>query len=218
MRLTTYFIAALATRAAQADIPLIPSQLTWDSPEVQAAIGPVDQYAADGHPGCFINSEELTRLARARHGWDADTAERERIRFLAAGILAGEVVFFNESPLHTPVNFQVFRGDCAEVPNKNAIARSHDYLVANLDRILRNAGAETPCGSDASPFSDALYAQHDPQAPNPWIPLEVLIIALGSDWFQGNSSTQKGWPRPPLCYEDGENRNTPATPPPPSRG
>ncbi|MDO5630518.1 MAG: hypothetical protein Q4G22_01635 [Paracoccus sp. (in: a-proteobacteria)] len=218
MRFMAGLAALLVAGTAQADISLVASQLTWDSPEVQAAIGPKDQYAADGKPGCFIDSETLTRLARERRAWDADTAEHERVRFFAAGILAGEVTIFSDSPLRTPVSFQALRGDCAKVPNKDAIARSHTYLIANLDRILRNAGARTPCGSDATAFADALFEQHDPQAPNAWMPLEVFIIALGSDWIQGNSLTEKGWPRPPLCYEDGENRSTPATPPPPSRG
>ncbi|PID36205.1 MAG: hypothetical protein CR993_05900 [Rhodobacterales bacterium] len=204
----------LDAEVCQIRLPKIDSPWSVSDPEIVAVTTPIDHFAEEfGEYGCFLTAlgEEFESWHRAGR---PDTDFRDYIRFLASGILSGEIRFFGPEPFFTPVGFQVMAGECARVPNAAEIARSHTFLTdANFDEYIRAVGAGTSCDArmidpNAAMITARQQGAADGSEPaqeiNAWQWFEMDFIAMAAGWRVGMTWREKGQLRPPLChYEAG---------------
>ncbi len=185
-----------------------PSQITpalrLDDPDVRRHFSARDAHAADDAPGCFLDSANLMRETRITRGWSADIANAEYMRLVGAGLISGEMTFYSDTPLATPVGFALLTGDCADIPDIGAIRQDHALLIDRFDPLVRAMGRETVCEKGGTPdifeVEKALAAMPGDKTSNAWQWLEILMIAMASDWYEGGSATEKGTPHPPFCH------------------
>ena len=109
----------------------IAGEYTANSSETLAITSTIDAHAEDGDPGCFLDAVsdhfDLLYLGETDAGFNAQK------RFVAAGIVAGDLRFYSPSPLHAPAAFQNVTGFCVPLPNIGAIRRSQDYIASGFD-------------------------------------------------------------------------------------
>lgn len=187
----------LADSICTIDFPTVDAPIGWDDPEVQAAIGAIDEYPDD--PGCFLRGQELYETLQDTRGWDVDRAIWAYIQLLSEGLARGELRFYGTSPLRTPPSFQVMVGACADVPNADELAESRAIFVENFDAMVRIGAQDTMCKAGVTPGLLDPARLPNPNQTNAWAFMEMTFIAMGGGWFDGISGTQKGTPRPPLC-------------------
>ncbi|MEZ5797455.1 MAG: hypothetical protein R3D63_08345 [Paracoccaceae bacterium] len=190
-------------------LPDIASPYTVNSPEIRAITSAIDAFAAEGEPGCFLQdaTQAFDRMKGGARGAGFDSY----MAFLGAGLVAGDLAFYKPSPLQTPVSLQVISGDCAQVPNIEAIRRSHAFIAQGFGDYIRLKGAETLCGEEdwsqgAMDFAVTVQGA-DPAADpatqpeiNAWLWFEYDLIAMAAGWRLGMTGTEKGIARPPLCH------------------
>ncbi|MBK4216447.1 hypothetical protein JJJ17_10965 [Paracoccus caeni] len=185
-------------------VPVIDHALNLDDPDVALTFSDIDAHAADGDPGCFLDSDALRRGLRLSRGWDNDRATIEYIRLVGASLASGDMAFYGDSPLRTPVGFSLLRGDCAQIPQIKEIRNSHRVLIENFDHIIRENAKLLNCTEDAPPNSmkfDDIIAKLDGRPnTNAWLWMEGMMIVLAAGWYEGMTGTEKGIPRPPLCH------------------
>ncbi|NJS39951.1 MAG: hypothetical protein HC783_14105 [Rhodobacteraceae bacterium] len=195
----------------------VESAYTVASPEIVAMTSPVDAYAADGDPGCFL-VDPLSAFD-ALDGGSPGAGFADYIAFIGAGIISGDLRFYSPSVLRTPFGFQNVRGPCAAVPDIEVIDRSHVALTTGFGGYIRALGAETLCEGDQSgdlSYEVSVMAQYtatvqgfdlsdkekDQPRINAWLWFEYDLIAMAAGWHEGLTSTERGTPRPPLCHYD----------------
>ncbi|KAA3511418.1 hypothetical protein RMS29_020465 [Agrobacterium rosae] len=187
--------------------PRVKSAIAVDDPEVSQNTSAVDAYIKDGSPGCYLDGPSLFEAVEISRGWAPDKANQEYLRFLSAGLTSGDLSFFSSDPLRTPPGIMITRGDCANIPQIHDIRRSHELLVKHFDALIRSdAAGEATCDSLGFPswnFTKVSEGILGEKAPNAWMGFEISFIAMGAGWFEGQSATEKGRPRPPLCHYDG---------------
>lgn len=83
---------------------------------MKALTSAVDAYAEFGDLGCFLDGSELMERLQKTRGWDVHRAHLEYIRLIADNLRTGDLAFYKNDPLSTPVGFQVLTGACADVP------------------------------------------------------------------------------------------------------
>ena len=196
-------------------LPEIASAFSVATPEIAASFPYTRSvYEFDGDvevdEGCFATNlrEVLDSLA----GGDADAGYDAYIRFAGAGMIAGDLRFFSDSPLSTPVGVQRVSGGCARAPGVAEMARSYAILLEDFGTYVRRLGEGTSCGEDGSAWISpqiiaaelqgvdvAAPEQVDPEV-NAWLWFEWDIIAMAAGWHAGQSATERGTPRPPLCH------------------
>ena len=198
-------------------LPVIDGAYTIASPEIVAMTSPVDAYAADGAPGCFLIDPLLA--FDAMNGSSRGAGFADYIAFVGAGLVAGDLRFYSPSVLRTPFGFQNVKGPCAAVPDIEVIDRSHLALTTGFGGYIRALGAETPCEGDQSgdlSYDDSVMARYtatvqgfdlsdkaqDQPRINAWLWFEYDLIAMAAGWHEGMTGTEKGTPRPPLCHYD----------------
>lgn len=182
--------------------PEVRSEIGLGDPELKALTSRIDAYAESGERGCFIDGPALMERVQETRGWDADKANQEYLRFLAENLRSGDLAFYKNDPLSTPVGFQVLTGDCADVPEIDAIQRSQALRDREFDDLIRADAANVVCGQDEAPsyhFMNLVQERTGSENTNAWMHFEVRMMAMGGGWYVGNSATQKGTPRPPLC-------------------
>ena len=182
--------------------PEITPAIKLSDPEVMAAISAIDEY--EGDPGCFLDREKLDKNLTASRDWDANMLFQEYIRLVAASLISGDMTFYSDTPLATPVGFSFLGGECSKVPQMNEIRQGHDFIIENFDAIVRELGSQTICEHRASPhyteeLSNTKWLTNG-DTPNAWFGFEVMIIAFGAGWQEGMTDTEKGMPRPPMCH------------------
>ncbi|MEO3999486.1 hypothetical protein [Mesorhizobium sp. CAU 1732] len=185
--------------------PRVKSELRLDDPEIKSRISAIDLHADEGEPGCFLNADTLYEELMVTRGWLPDKALREHLRLLSENLVTGELAFYTDDSLSTPVGFQLTSGECADVPNMAEIRRSHQVLIENFDRLIRADMENAVCETDGSPSWQALQLFPEltgGESSNAWMAMEMRFILMGSGWIEGITMTNKGMPRPPLCtYE-----------------
>ncbi|WP_407352504.1 hypothetical protein [Luteimonas sp. R10] len=185
-------------------IPAVANELKLTDPEVRKSISAPDTYAADGDPGCFLDRERLFQELRRTRSWDDDKFNLEYIRLIGGSIASGDMTFYTDNPLRTPVGFQLITGECADVPKISEINRSHAFLIELFDPLVRANAAHIVCESGASlitpEFPGIAQTLSGIEVPNAWLAMEIQMIAMGAGWYEGMSMTNKGTPRPPLCH------------------
>jgi len=186
--------------------PKISNRILPTDQEVLESVSAIDAYASGGDPGCFLDSEKLQNLVQKTRNWDEDTAFLEYLKFLSSSIISGDLSFYSDSPLRTPVGFILTSGKCAEIPLMPEIMRNHTLLVKHFDEYIRastNAG-DVICGPGESMMSmewhDIANDITNGKNTNAWWWFEFQIIAMGAGWYEGISPTNKGSPRPPICH------------------
>lgn len=182
--------------------PEVRSEIRLSDPEVKALTSRIDAYAESGDRGCFIDGLTIMERVQETRGWDADKANQEYLRFLAENLRSGDLAFYKNDPLSTPVGFQVLTGDCADVPEIDAIQHSQVLRDREFDNLIRADAANVVCGQDDAPsynFMNLAQERTGGENTNAWMFFEVRTMAMGGGWYFGNSATQKGAPRPPLC-------------------
>ncbi|MET0173244.1 MAG: hypothetical protein ABW206_12655 [Agrobacterium vaccinii] len=183
--------------------PRVTSEIAIDDPEVVQNTSAIDAYVADGSPGCYLDGQSVFETAKVSRGWTADKANQEYLRFLGAGLISGDLAFFSPDPLRTPPGFMITRGACAKVPQMPEVEKTHALLVKHFDALIRaDAAGEATCDSSGVPswkFTEVSERIFGEKAPNAWMGFEITFIAMGAGWYEGQSATKKGVPRPPLC-------------------
>lgn len=198
-------------------LPAIESGYSVASPEIVALTSPIDAYAADGDPGCFL-IDPLSAFD-AMNGGSRGAGFADYIAFVGAGLVSGDVRFYSPSALRTPFGFQSVTGPCAAVPDFEVINRSHAALTTGFGGYIRALGAETLCEGDQSgdlPYDNSVMARYtaeiqgadpsdkakDQPRINAWLWFEYELIAMAAGWHEGMTGTDRGRPRPPLCHYD----------------
>lgn len=151
------------------------------------------------HPGCFLNGPDLLEHLVETGVEDRNRAQDAYLRFLASGIISGDVRFYSDDALATPPGFQVFGGTCADVPTLPAIRQNHALLVAQFGKVLRAVARQTNCDENIVATLQ-LETADLPGNTNPWMFIEIRTIAQAAGWFEGLTYTDPGVPRPPLCH------------------
>lgn len=194
-------------------LPDIQSDLTTTSPEIQA-MAPYERTVLeydgveDVYEGCFFK-DPMTLFTDLADG-DEDKAYANYIRFLGAAIMSGDARFYSRSPLVTPASLQIVTGECARAPNASEIMESHDYILSGFGDYVRFAGENTPCGEGLSYKLGAFIAEAQGadmgddfkfrRGVNAMAAFEFQLIAMAAGWYDGQSATDRGLPRPPLCH------------------
>lgn len=184
--------------------PPIESELTLDDPEVKASFSAMDEYADLGDIGCFLNGDKLVELLQQTRGWSRERAHDARMSLIGAGVQSGDIVFYSDDPLRMPPGFGLAAGACGEAPGMEEARASHALLMRHLDAYLRDVAAATECREGESPVNsyDPLFLNRltEGRYRNAWGFLEVMLMAIAAGWYEGESLTEKGMPRPPLCH------------------
>ncbi|MBT0779178.1 hypothetical protein [Paracoccus sp. pheM1] len=184
--------------------PLIESELTLDDPEVRASFSAVDAYAQHGDHGCFLDGDKLRSALQDSRGWDAERAFTAYLQLVGTGLQSGELAFHTDDPLRTPVGFALTTGICGEVPGMDVIREDHTLMMRHLDALIRDTATAVPCDEGASLMNmerpDFMTKITDGRYRNAWGWLELMMMAMAADWYEGTSLTRKGQPRPPLCH------------------
>ena len=187
-------------------LPEITSAYTVTSPEIRAMTSEPGEM---GEPGCFLRDPPTD--FDALKGSIPGAGFADYITFVGAGLISGDLRFYSPSSLMVPPGFQVLTGDCADVPNIDAIRRSHAFLASGFGDYIRALGAEMPCnaagfGTLTSDFTARMQGA-DPAKPledqleiNAWLFFEYEMIAMAAGWHEGMTGTEKGDPRPPICH------------------
>lgn len=181
--------------------PTIQTKLNYNDPDVAPYISEVDAYA--DAPGCFLDAQAMQGALVVTRGWSEEEAFSEYLRMIGAGIFSGEWRFFHESPLHTPVGFQLMTGACADVPAAKQMRASHADMIASFDPYIRATAFHLACAEGEGyvpPNWAQIYSGLGQGAiENAWQGFEVGFALMAAGWVEGVSLTDKGAPRPPLC-------------------
>lgn len=190
-------------------LPLIESAYDVESPEVRAITSEIVPDQEHGAPGCYLEDAPtmFDTLAGGERGGGFDAY----IAFVGAGLVSGDLRFYETSPLRAPVSFQSVTGACTGVANIDAIRRSHDVLQAGFGDYIRAVGAENSCDQGAGGTLrmrlsaeqqgyDASIEVEDQPEFNAWLWFEYDLIAMAAGWHEGMTGTERGTPRPPLCH------------------
>jgi hypothetical protein len=182
--------------------PQVTSELRLGDPEIRSRVSAVDAYADEGEPGCFLNADNLYEELMVTRGWMPDKANLEYLRFLSENLVSGDLAFYGDDLLHTPVGLQLTLGECADVPAIEEIRRSHKVLLDDFDQLIRADMENAVCEIAGAPSWNALQLYREVtggQSSNAWMAVHVRFITMGSRWIEGITMNSKGVPRPPLC-------------------
>jgi len=189
----------------QIELPQVVSAISMDDPEVLAATSAPDAFEQYGDPGCFLDGEKLRNLLSARREWDQEQVFQEYMRFVAAGLLSGELRFYSDDPLRTPPGFQVLSGECAEVTGTDALAENHSFLTDLFVPFLQAAGKSAIAAdcAEGDVFDtrswEVIEQLSEGRNTNAHLAFEMQLITIGAGWYDGMSSAGRGTSRPPLC-------------------
>jgi hypothetical protein len=193
-------------------LPDLTSPYTASSPEIVAMTSGIDEFAADGFPGCFLL--DPTGAFDDVLGKGEGGGFLEYLRFAGASIAAGRISFYGNSPLTVPPGFQIIDGPCADVSNIAAIRRRQATLQVVFGVMIRDMGETNVCGPDAWPSAtieqmDTLirFQGGDPgdlqnvgDGVNAWMWMEIFMLTAAAGWHEDMTATDMGRPRPPLCH------------------
>lgn len=182
-------------------IPEITSEISLDDPEVIASISAIDEFAAEGIRGCFLDPEALRHRLRTGRGWDADRAYDEFWRLIAGSLARGEATYFSTDTLTPPRHIQFVTGDCgAGLDYIDLIRQDHEFTMVNFDPMIRATAAGVLCDSSAPDVFDVYNAKGmTGETPNMWLNFLIPFILKGAGWYEGFTWHDAGIPRPPLC-------------------
>lgn len=182
-------------------IPGITSEISLDDPEVIASIGAIDEFAAEGIRGCFLDPEALMDRLRTGRGWEAGRAYDAYRRLIAGSLARGEATFFSADPLTPPRQIQFVTGDCgAGLDHIDLIRQDHEFMMVNFDPMIRATAAGVLCDSSAPDVFDVYNAKGmTGETRNMWLNFLLPVILTGAGWYEGFTLNDAGIPRPPLC-------------------
>jgi len=189
-------------------LPDVTTTLSFDDPEMRGLFStlepaaPDDPYAAP--PGCYFATEDMGMALSLGHGWGPQKAYQEMTRFIAAKIIAGDIVFYSDDILRTPPGLQRIDGECGKVPAIAKMRRDNALMLEHFGAILRAQGQAITCGERYFPDFTAAQEQMveltGNSDTNAWLGIELLFLALGAGWIEGAGPRAKGTQRPPLCH------------------
>lgn len=195
-------------------LPQITAAYTVDTPEIRAASPFVrNVYGLGGteavDEGCFLGGG--SDLFRSLQGGDPKAGFEAYIAFVGAGIVSGDLRFYEISPLKTPFGFQIMTGEtCSTVAAFDDIARSHRFIEDGFAEYVRFVGEHTVCGEDLTFQATQFIAQMqgldfekdllDQPRINAWLGFEFDFITRAAGWYEGMTDIDRGVPRPPLCH------------------
>lgn len=178
------------------------SAIRLGDPEVTSLTSRIDPRAEPADRGCFLAGPPLVDRVRETRGWDREKANREYLRFLSENLRAGDLTFYRDDPLSTPIGFQILTDECAEVPAIAQIRHSQAVRDREFDALIRADASNVACGRDDSPsyrFMDLVRKRTGEENRNAWLFFEVRMMVIGGDWYEGTTAARRGLPRPPLC-------------------
>lgn len=189
----------------QIELPQVVSEISLDDPDIQPAISAADAYTEYGDPGCFLDGQKLRNLVIINRSWDREKAFQAYMRFIAAGILSGELRFYSDDPLRTPPGFQVLHGSCAEATATDELLENHgvlrDVFVPFIETAGRPGNAADCADGDVfgTQSGQILEELSKGRNTNAHLSFEMQLITFGAGWYEVMSSGGMGTPRPPLC-------------------
>jgi hypothetical protein len=183
--------------------PMILSEIKIDDPEVTQNLSVVEPDTINREKRCWLDGQELMRAVQVSRKWDQDKAMKQYLRFLGAGLVAGDLSFYSPDPLSTPPGFISTVGACADRSQVAEIRQSHALLIQYFGDIIRaDAAGEATCEPNNAPSYKIVEVIQKVigRAPlNAWMFFEIKLIAMGADWYDGVTYSNKGRPVPPMC-------------------
>lgn len=182
----------------------IESEANWTDPEAAASISALDDLVANGEFGCFMDRGLMATALQGIRDWDRARAATARDRLIAEGVRAGALVFYGDDVLRTPPGFAFAIGLCGAAPGMAAARGDHAVLMRHLDAIVRQHGAETPCGTEGPPagtdWPDLVRRATGERYDNVWGWMELMMMAIAAGWYEDPSFMATPVARPPLCH------------------
>jgi len=201
-------------------LPDVQSPTLVNSPEVMAIAPYISETEEIGGErivteGCFLENGQ--DLFKAMNDGDEDAGNAAYLRFLGAGIIAGELRYYAGSPLATPRGFQLTVGKCDAAPNLEQVKETQPLIAEYFAEYVRRVGEVTVCGERAgnlpqiaaevlrldlseSGDGDDNGATWGATWGAAWMWLEWDIIMRAAGWYDDVSANNRGTPRPPLCH------------------
>jgi hypothetical protein len=180
--------------------PKITSAFALDHHLVQFAVGEKVSNPEWEEFGCFFGLDDFLKRTPP---FARDAATRAYYALIGKGVLEGTVAFYSDDVLRTPIGFQLLTGDCADVPQIDAIRRNHALFIEHFDALVRANAALLRCEAGSSPASpeivQTLAGLTEGASDNAWMFVEMMLVALGAGWVEGAGHKTKGVPRPPIC-------------------
>lgn len=185
-------------------LPQISPVLKLADPDVRRNFSDKKVGRGGGRPGCYLKTDALLADLQASRGWDADRANSEYIRLVAAALISGDMTIYMDTPVAAPPGFQLLTGECGRVPEIDAMRRDHAVLTGQFDPLIRTLATVTICKKGGHPdifrSEIASLVISGIRDPNAWRWMELLVIAMGAGWYEGMGATDIGTPRPPFCH------------------
>ena len=187
-------------------VPDIHSDIGIDDPAVVASVSAMAAPTnfPDEPRGCYLSTNDLGMNLSLTRGWPVQKAYDAAVRFMAAQIVAGEMVFYSDDVLRTPMGFQSLHGECARVTAVDAMRQINAMMLEHFCAVVRVQGQAITCGEGYFPDFMALQGQMveltGRSDMNAWTGMEMMFLALGAGWVDGAGPKSRGVQRPPLCH------------------
>lgn len=179
--------------------PVAQNALALSDPDVQSTL-----FAQDGRTeACFLNRTTFMELMPGAKGWSELETARAYAALVSAGLVSGDLRFFSDDILATPLGVQWVTGRCRNGTEAARARASHDEIARWFDPFVRAVGPKTRCETGASFVNDGGFGRLSELTAgshkNAWLAFEMFLIAHGGGWYSFQSADDRGTPRPPAC-------------------
>lgn len=179
------------------------SEIRFDDPDVKVITSRTDTYDEAGLHGCFLFGPTIMDVVRKTRGWDKARAYLEWVRFAADNLRTGKLAFYGTDPAKPPPGFLVLTGDCANIPEIEAIRRSQAIRDREFDFFVRANAADVICGQgrSISPRADEIIqSRADGENTNRWMAIEIAALGTAVAQASAAHASKDGMHRPPFCH------------------
>jgi len=184
-------------------LPDVRSEIQFDDPDVKVITSRMDTYAKDGFRGCFLFGPTIMDVVQKTRGWDKAKAYFEWVRFAAENLRAGKLAFYGTDPAKPPPGFLVLTGDCANIPDINAIRRSQAIRDREFDFFIRANASDVICGQGKtiSPrASEIIQMRAGDENTNRWLAIEIAALGAAVGQISNAVALKDGMLHPPFCH------------------
>lgn len=183
--------------------PDVRSEIHIDDPDVKVITSRMDTYAKDGLRGCFLFGPTIMDVVQKTRGWDKAKAYFEWILFAAENLRAGKLAFYGTDPAKPPPGFLVLTGDCANIPEIDAIRRSQTLRDREFDFFIRANASDVICGQGRSSSPRAIeiiHARVGDENTNRWMAIEIAALGTVFGQLMNTGDPNEGMLNPPFCH------------------
>lgn len=183
--------------------PDVRSEIHFDDPDLKVITSRMDTYAKDGLRGCFLFGPTIMDVVQKTRGWNKAKAYLEWSRFAAENLRAGKLAFYGTDPAKPPPAFLVLTGDCANIPQIDAIRRSQAIRDREFDFFIRANASDVICGQDRSVSpraNDIIQMRAGDENTNRWMAIEIAALGTAVGQFSNAGASKDGKLQPPFCH------------------